>query len=251
MAHNMTKSPPIKPLILTVPGLNNSGPGHWQTLWEERRDDCQRVELGMWDKPHRNTWVNQLNLAIHAADRPVILVAHSLGCLAVAWWAQLEGPALTGKVRGALLVAPPEVDHRLDDARVAGFAPTPRQPLPFPAILVGSHNDHYMGFRAVESLAHQWGCAFADAGRVGHINADSGLDDWPFGQFLLEQLIRRAAQSGAPRALFPDGQQSAVSPNLPESSKALPPKVCLSREASCAVTAQDDISPLRDGMRVN
>ena len=132
MAHNMTKSPPIKPLILTVPGLNNSGPGHWQTLWEERRDDCQRVELGMWDKPHRNTWVNQLNLAIHAADRPVILVAHSLGCLAVAWWAQLEGPALTDKVRGALLVAPPEVDHRLDDARVAGFAPPPGSRCRFP-----------------------------------------------------------------------------------------------------------------------
>ena len=50
------------------------------------------VELGMWDQPHRNTWINQLNLAIRAADRPVILAAHSLGCLAVAWWAQPEQP---------------------------------------------------------------------------------------------------------------------------------------------------------------
>jgi hypothetical protein len=183
--------------VLIVPGPNNSGSGHWQTRWEEQRGDCQRVDLGVWDKPHRNTWVNKLNLAIHAADRPVILVAHSLGCLAVAWWAQLEQPGPSGKVRGALLVAPPEVDHRLDDPRVASFAPMPRETLPFPAILVGSRNDHYMGFEAVERLARQWGCGFADAGRVGHINAESGLGEWRFGEFLLEQLIRRASHAGA------------------------------------------------------
>ena len=206
MAEETTDHTAPRPLVLLVPGLDNSGPGHWQTLWEEQRDDCQRVELGMWDRPHRNTWVNQLNLAIHAADGPVVLAAHSLGCLAVAWWAQMERPGITDKVRAALLVAPPEVDNRLDDVRVAGFAPTPRGPLPFPAILVGSRNDHYMGFRAVEALARQWGCAFADAGRAGHINADSGLGDWPFGQFLLERLIRRATQSNPPlqRGLPPE-----------------------------------------------
>ena len=183
-----------QPLVLVVPGLNNSGPGHWQSLWESERSDCQRVNLGMWDKPHRNTWVNQLNLAIRQADRPVILAAHSLGCLAVAWWAQLERPGSDSPVRGALLVAPPEVDHRPHDARVATFAPTPSIPLPFPAILVGSHNDPYMSFRRARRLAAQWGCSFADAGRVGHINADSGLGEWGFGQFLLEQLIRRSTQ---------------------------------------------------------
>ena len=180
------------PLILTVPGLNNSGPGHWQTKWEQSRDDCRRVELGMWDKPHRNTWVNNLNLAIRAADRPVVLVAHSLGCLAVAWWAHLEQPGEHSKVKGALLVAPPAVDSRLDDPRVSTFAPTPREPLPFPAILVGSHNDHYMGFRDVHTLARQWRCSFADAGRVGHINAESELGDWPFGQSLLDRLLVKA-----------------------------------------------------------
>src|SRR3546814_5540178 len=70
------------PLVLTVPGLNNSGPGHWQTIWETTRNDCERVDLGMWDRPHRNTWANKLNAAIRKADRPVILVAHSLGCIA-------------------------------------------------------------------------------------------------------------------------------------------------------------------------
>lgn len=185
------------PLVLIVPGLNNSGPGHWQTVWEERRVDCQRVDLGMWEQPHRNTWVNKLNLAIRQADRPVILAAHSLGCLAVAWWAQLEQPGPESPVRGALLVAPPEVDHRPHDPRVATFAPTPSQPLPFPSILVGSHNDHYMGLREARRLSRIWGSSFADAGHAGHINADSGLGDWHFGQFLLGQLIRHS-QSKTP-----------------------------------------------------
>lgn len=179
-----------EPLVLIVPGLENSGPDHWQTIWERQRGDCLRVDLGMWDRPHRNTWVNQLNLAIRAADRPVVLVAHSLGCLAVAWWAQLEQPGAGSNIVGALLVAPPDVDFFPLDDRLAAFSPTPSQTLPFPSILVGSHNDPYLGYRAARRLARTWGSRFADAGRVGHINAESGLDDWPFGQFLLGRLLR-------------------------------------------------------------
>ena len=72
------------PLVLLVPGLNDSGPNHWQTHWERDVPGCERVDLGRLDDPHRNTWVNKLNLAIHQAGRPVILVAHSLGCHVVA-----------------------------------------------------------------------------------------------------------------------------------------------------------------------
>ena len=179
-----------EPLVLTVPGLNNSGPGHWQTIWEDTRGDCQRVELGMWDQPHRNTWINQLNLAIRQADRPVILAAHSLGCLAVAWWAALERPGPDSPVLGALLVAPPEVDHRPHDQRVCTFAPTPSGRLPFPAILVGSHNDPYMGLRTARRLAQTWGCGFADAGvargrlddRAARLQAAVGLGRLDHGQ---------------------------------------------------------------------
>lgn len=178
-----------EPLILTVPGLANSGPDHWQTRWEQDRHDCRRVELGMWDRPHRNTWVNQLNLAIHRAGRPVVLVAHSLGCLAVAWWARYERPAADHPVAGALLVAPPEVDFFPLDERLSQFSPTPAEKLPFRSILVASRNDPYMGIHTARQLARTWGSAFADAGEVGHINAESRLGDWAFGQLLLEQLL--------------------------------------------------------------
>lgn len=175
------------PLILTVPGLGNSGPGHWQTLWEQQLPNAQRVDLGLWDDPHRNTWVNKINLAIHRANRPVVLVAHSLGCLAVAWWAEFERPK-DNKVLGALLVAPPDVEVRPIDRRLTRFAPFPHGELPFPSILVASRNDPYMGIGQARKLARAWGSRFADAGEVGHINADSGIGEWAFGQLLLNQL---------------------------------------------------------------
>ncbi len=193
--------PPATPqtLVLTVPGLDNSGPDHWQSLWEQRREDCQRVDLGQWQHPHRNSWVNQLNLAIHAATGPssphpaprrrVVLAAHSLGCLAVAWWASLEGRQAANLVAGALLVAPPRVDRHPADVRLVSFAPTPQAALPFPSILVASRNDPYISMRAARRMAHQWGSSFVDAGAIGHINADSELADWPLGLSLLDRLV--------------------------------------------------------------
>ena len=178
------------PLILTVPGLNNSGPGHWQTRWEAILPDCHRVELGLWDDPHRNTWVNKLNLAIQRADRPVVLVAHSLGCHAVGWWAEYEQPR-DGKVIGALLVAPPDVEDRPLDRRLTRFSPVPPGPLPFRSILVASRDDPYMSIGGARRLAGQWGSAFADAGEAGHLNAQSDLGEWSFGRLLLNRLLPR------------------------------------------------------------
>lgn len=186
------------PLILIIPGLNDSGPDHWQTRWESTLPDCQRVELGMLDDPHRNTWVNKINLAMRRAGRPVILVAHSLGCHAVAWWAEYERPAYGNPVVGALLVAPPDVERVGVDVRLARFAPTPREALPFPAFLAASENDTYCLLRVARSLASDWGATFAYAGSIGHINAASGIGDWQFGQLLLAQLLRehRTRQGG-------------------------------------------------------
>lgn len=181
------------PLVLTVPGLNSSGPAHWQSLWEKSRDDCVRVELGMWSRPQRNPWVIKLSHAITGARRPVILCAHSLGCLAVAWWAMLEGAHAEGLVAGALLVAPPDCDRRTLPQPLAQFQPVPRRVLPFPSIVVASRDDAYAEIGYARELAANWGSAFVDAGSLGHINAASGLGDWRFGEQLLDHLIERAS----------------------------------------------------------
>lgn len=177
------------PLILIVPGSFNS-PQHWQSRWESQCSDCRRVDLGSWDNPNRNSWVNQLNLAIYRANRPVILVAHSFGCLAVAWWAEYERPSFGNPVVGALLVAPPDVDQPGTDPRLARFGSCPRQPLPFPSFLAASQDDAFCSLRSAQMLARDWGSRFASAGAVGHIDAESDIGDWDFGKKLLKQLLQ-------------------------------------------------------------
>ncbi|MFT3964492.1 MAG: alpha/beta hydrolase [Sphingobium sp.] len=181
------------PLVLTVPGLDNSGAGHWQTIWERERTDCERVELGMWSRPHRNSWVTALNSSIRQAGRPVVLAAHSLGCLAVAWWAALEAQPYGNPVAGALLVAPPDVDAAGPDMRIAGFGPAPKIILPFPSVVIASSNDPYIDVSRAHSLAKFWGSHFVDIGEAGHINAEAGLGDWIQGQEWLERLLGLAS----------------------------------------------------------
>lgn len=180
------------PAILTVPGLGGSGPSHWQTRWEQARPDTSRVELGMWDTPHRNSWVTKLDRAIATARAPVILAAHSLGCLAVAWWATLAGQPYGWPVAGALLVAPPDVDAEGARPELSGFAPAPRVPLPFPSIVVASTDDPWIAIERAHSLAVEWGSHFVDVGDQGHINAESDLGTWPEGQELLDRVILAA-----------------------------------------------------------
>ncbi|MCE7795606.1 alpha/beta hydrolase [Sphingobium sufflavum] len=179
----------IQPLVLTVPGLDNSGAGHWQSIWERERADCQRADLGMWSNPHRNSWVTMLNSAIRQADCPVILAAHSLGCLAVAWWAALETQSYGNPVAGALLVAPPDVDAAGPDPRLAGFGPAPKVILPFPSVTIASSNDPYIDLARARSLAKFWGSHFVEIGDAGHVNAESGLGDWQEGQQWLDRLL--------------------------------------------------------------
>ncbi|URW76177.1 alpha/beta hydrolase [Sphingomonas donggukensis] len=179
----------IVPTILTVPGLGGSGDSHWQTLWEQARADTVRAELGMWDAPHRNSWMTKLDQAIRTAQAPVVLVAHSLGCLAVAWWAALSGQPYGWPVAGALLVAPADVDRHGAPPELAGFAPAPTTPLPFPSLVVASSDDPWITLERARALAGGWGSHFVGAGAVGHINALSGIGDWREGQDLLAELI--------------------------------------------------------------
>lgn len=177
-----------RPTILTVPGLMNSGPRHWQTIWEAELPDCRRVELGRWDAPHRNSWISNLGHAIGRVDGPVVLAAHSLGCHAVAWWAAFECQEWSEKIIGALLVAPPELDSGVADPRLRSFGPVPKALLPFPSIVVASRNDPYISINRARLLAQFWGSHFVDAGDTGHINADSDLGHWDYGQLLLSSF---------------------------------------------------------------
>lgn len=179
----------MTPTVLILPGLSNSGDGHWQTIWESKLPNAVRVQQENWEAPDRGAWVERLDAAMAQAAGPVLLAAHSLGCALAAWWAATGNVAAHGhKVRGALLVAPPDVEREDFPGYVTGFAPMPRKPLPFRALVAASSDDPWCDAGKARAWAADWSAQFRDVGARGHINAESGLDDWPQGQKWLREL---------------------------------------------------------------
>jgi predicted alpha/beta hydrolase family esterase len=180
---------PTNAKVLLVPGLWNSGPENWQSYWERERGDCQRVQQDNWDTPKRTQWVATLERTVALAAGRVVLVGHSLGCATIAHWAVEASAGTREKVRGTLLVAPSDVEAPLYPRGTEGFVPMPLARLPFPSIVVASTDDRYVTFERAAFFASAWGSRLIDAGAQGHLNADSGLRTWPFGQALLEELL--------------------------------------------------------------
>jgi uncharacterized protein len=168
--------------VLVVPGLHNSGPQHWQSRWQRLHPDFERVEQADWERPQLAAWSERLD-RIRARDaRPTLLVAHSFGCL-TAVHSLARDPA---NAVGALLVAPADPD------KFGVAAVLPHQRLPCPSIVIGSDNDPWMNIEHAACWAGRWGSRFIDAGPLGHINAESQLGDWPFGQRQLQALVELA-----------------------------------------------------------
>ena len=182
----MTASQP--PRVLLLPGWLDSGPGHWQTVWEHLHGDV-RVLQDDWVWPRRGDWMAQLEEALLADERPALLAAHSLGCHLVAAWAAHSRHA--ARVQGALLVAPPALDQPDLPPQLHGWRPWVQQRLPFAACLVYSEDDPFCRPEAARQLAAVWGAAPQSTGPRGHINAESGLGDWGEGRAWLLALIQQ------------------------------------------------------------
>jgi predicted alpha/beta hydrolase family esterase len=165
--------------ILIVPGLSGSGSDHWQTRWERQLSTARRVEQASWDDPQRSEWVARIVTEVKRSRRPVVIVAHDLGVAAVAHAAAVLNGA---PVRGAFLAALTDVEEagRVPDSAL-DFGPLPRDPFPFPSVLVASRTDPFCAFDKAEDLAYSWGAAFVDAGYSGHLDAGSGHGPWPEG----------------------------------------------------------------------
>ncbi len=180
-----------KNTVLVLPGWHDSGPLHWQTLWEEQNPDFKRVRQTDWETPKRRDWVHNITQAALQATSPIVFVAHSLGCIAVAHWFFMA-PELVYRAKGALLVAPADVDREDTPLAVKDFAPIPRQPLPCPSVVVASSNDPYITLAIARELASVWGSSLEEIGEAGHINGASGLGDWPEGKRWLRRLMEEA-----------------------------------------------------------
>jgi predicted alpha/beta hydrolase family esterase len=176
--------PAFVPLI--VPGWLDSGRGHWQSLWSQHLPGARRVVQADWINPSRDAWVNTLARNVLEAPAPVVIVAHSLGCMATVHLP----PEAAGRVHAALLVAPADPERR---AHLNDFAPVPRERLPYRSFVVASTNDPYCPSRLAGAYARSWGSEFVRLTEAGHINVESGHGDWPLGLALLQSLLPAAA----------------------------------------------------------
>jgi len=171
-----------QPTVLLVPGLRDHVAQHWQTLLEPQLARVRSVPpMGRSDLDCAAR-VAAIERAAQAIDGPIVLVAHSGGCIMVAHWARQTRRA----VHAALLATPPDFDTpmpegypTLDALDAAGWLPVPRAALPFPSLVAASHNDPLGSFERVSGLARDWGSELADLGAVGHLNPASGYGDWP------------------------------------------------------------------------
>lgn len=185
---------------LIVPGWQGSPPGHWQQHWHASLPNSHWLEQEDWMNPRREDWIASLDHAIAQSSKPTVIIAHSLGCITVAHWAEHAPVHLLRRVQGALLVAPADVERANRPAALANFAPVPRSPLPFPSQVVGSDNDPAATVARALEMARDWGAEAGILTGAGHINVKSGHRRWEQGFAYLYRLQGRAQRNGLRRA---------------------------------------------------
>ncbi|RTL51955.1 MAG: alpha/beta hydrolase [Rhodocyclaceae bacterium] len=165
---------------LIVPGLNGSGPDHWQSWWLALEPDAVWVEQENWAQADLGRWAGKVEAALDAAAHPVWIVAHSFGVLASVQAASRR----PDKVVGAFFVAPADPHKFQLSGRLYG------QPLPFPSLVVASSNDPWMKLMHAAYWADRWGSHLFNLGNAGHINPESGFGPWIEGRTLFQKFVR-------------------------------------------------------------
>jgi uncharacterized protein len=170
---------------LIIPGLGNSGPKHWQSWLEEQGDNFYRVQQQEWDAPACADWIANIDQKVLGFDpSTVVLIGHSLGCTAIAHWAKQYNRT----IKGALLVAPSDIERPAYTFPSTGFAPISLDKINFKTIVVASTNDIWVTLERAAFFASNWGSELVNIGDAGHINADSGHWHWEEGLEILNRL---------------------------------------------------------------
>jgi hypothetical protein len=142
--------------------------------------------------PNCSEWVKTLDEYVSKQTKPVILVAHSLGTIAVVHWAKEFNRPITG----AFLVAPPDVEREDAPAEIKNFAPVPLKKLNFPSAVAASENDNYVSLARATFFAQKWCSRFINVGAAGHINAKSGHGEWKQGEQILREFVQQFYNQG-------------------------------------------------------
>jgi uncharacterized protein len=176
-------------MYINIPGLRNSGPDHWQSILETTYpEQFYRINQTNWEQPDCEPWITRIERELGQFDlNEVILVGHSVGCAAIVNWHQRYGK----RIKGAVLVAPSDVDSPSYPTYITGFSPMPLHKLPFPSIVVASTNDHVVSLDRAAYFADSWGSELVTLENAGHIEGRSGYGNWPEGLTLVKSLAKK------------------------------------------------------------
>jgi uncharacterized protein len=179
--------------ILVIPGYEGSGPVHWQSRMVGKLSTARIVDQPDWLHSSQALALEQIVKAVSEATRPIVFVAHSLGNILVAQAVpQLTATGFMDRVKGAYLVAVPTASALSALAEIdPAFADIPRDPLPFPSVLVASSNDPYATLEDAADISAAWGSKLIEAGEQGHINTASGHGPWPEGMMSFAGFLSR------------------------------------------------------------
>ncbi len=170
---------------MIVPGIWNSDADHWQSHWQRAEGDrAVRIAPTSWSEPDPRDWSAAIDRAVAASAEPPVLVAHSLGVLAVASWLTEHDD---GRVAGAFLVAPPDPAAPGFPVAAAGFT-APTGVVRTPTTLVVSDDDPYCSAERALAMASTLGASVVRIGPLQHVNVASGVGEWPDGRRLLEEF---------------------------------------------------------------
>lgn len=170
---------------LIVPGLGNSGPEHWQTYFENTIPNFTRIQQSDWDTPACEDWIKNIDDMVTTFEpSSIVLIGHSLGCSAIANWAV----KYKREIKGAMLVAPSDLEAPNYTFPTKGFSPTPLEKLGFNSIVVASSNDIWVSLDRAKYFASSWGSEFINIGEAGHVNVASGHTNWEEGLMILKRL---------------------------------------------------------------
>ncbi len=169
----------------TIPGYGGSGNDHWQTYFDTKIDNCKRIQQDSWDHPVLEDWVDRINETLQDENlAEVIVITHSLGGIAFLEWVK----KYKKKIKGAFLVAPPDIENPYEDLGLGKSVSIPQFKLPFPSIVVCSSNDHWMNIERSRYFANVWGSELSILDNAGHINGVSGYGEWNEGIEILKKL---------------------------------------------------------------
>lgn len=174
---------------LFLAGYGNSTGDHWQAKWFRQFPNSVWVEQKSWEYPVCEDWVAELDKTLTKINHPVVVIAHSLGCLTFVEWARQHSKICAEKISGAFLVAAPDADAETFPKDIQGYQSSSFESLPVKSLMIASSNDPYVSVERTGFFAKQWGSELMWIGEKGHINSGAGFGDWLEGEKYLRELL--------------------------------------------------------------